>query len=116
MPAHKSLFIILRICEIQFTVRKSILHILICMREFTVHTAEHLSALLQGFRKQAGLTQSDMARRLGITQQTLSAFERNADKASADRLLEYLSILGVELVLRQRRAGELARSNPEADW
>jgi len=39
--------------------------------------------------------------RLGITQQTLSALERNADKVSADRLLALLSILGVELVLRQ---------------
>ena len=116
MPAHKSLLITLRISKIQFKVCKNILHILICMQEFSVHTAEHLSVLLQGFRKQVGLTQSDMAMRLGITQQTLSAFERNADKASADRLLEYLSILGVELVLRQRRAGELARSNPEADW
>ena len=86
------------------------------MKEFPVHTAEHLSALLQGFRKQAGLTQSDMAKRLGVAQQTLSAFERNADKAGADRLLEYLSILGVELVLRHRQAGDPASSNPEADW
>ena len=86
------------------------------MNEFTVRTSEHLSALLQGFRKQAGLTQSDMAKRLGITQQTLSAFERNADKASADRLLEYLSILGVELVLRQSQDRERADSRQEADW
>ena len=86
------------------------------MNEFTVRTSEHLSALLQGFRKQAGLTQSDMAKRLGITQQTLSAFERNADKASADRLLEYLSILGVELVLRQSKDRQGADSRPEADW
>lgn len=95
---------------------KLLLHNLICMKEFTVHTAEHLSALLQGFRKQAGLTQSDMAKRLGITQQTLSAFERNADKASADRLLEYLSILGIELVLRQSQDRERAESRPEATW
>ncbi|MCD8536814.1 MAG: helix-turn-helix domain-containing protein [Burkholderiaceae bacterium] len=86
------------------------------MKEFTVHTAEHLPALLQGFRKQAGLTQSDMAKRLGITQQTLSAFERNADKAGADRLLEYLSILGIELVLRQSQDRKQAGFNPEADW
>lgn len=86
------------------------------MNEFTVRTSEHLSALLQGFRKQAGLTQSDMARRLGVTQQTLSAFERNADKASADRLLEYLSILGVELVLRQPQERQHAESRAEADW
>lgn len=85
------------------------------MSQFTVHTPDHLPALLQGFRKQSGLTQSDMAKRLGITQQTLSAFERNADKASADRLLEYLSILGVELVLRQSRDGGSA-SGSGAHW
>lgn len=71
------------------------------MTEFTVRTAEQLPALLHGFRKQAGLTQAATAMRLGVTQQTLSALERNADKMSADRLLHFLSILGVELVLRQ---------------
>lgn len=71
------------------------------MSDFTIRTAEQLPVLLQAFRKQAGLTQSDVAMRLGITQQTLSALERNAEKVSADRLLALLSILGVELVLRQ---------------
>ncbi|MGH8818850.1 MAG: helix-turn-helix domain-containing protein [Achromobacter pestifer] len=71
------------------------------MPDFTVRTAEQLPALLQGFRKQAGLTQSDVALRLGVTQQTLSALERNAEKVSADRLLRLLNILGVELVLRE---------------
>jgi HTH-type transcriptional regulator/antitoxin HipB len=72
-----------------------------CMTDFTIRTAEQLPILLQAFRKQAGLTQSAVAMRLGITQQTLSALERNAEKVSADRLLALLSILGVELVLRQ---------------
>lgn len=71
------------------------------MSDFTVRTAEQLPALLQAFRKQAGLTQADTAMRLGISQQALSNLERNADKVSADRLLELLSILGVELVLRK---------------
>lgn len=74
------------------------------MTDFTVRTAAQLPLLLPAFRKQAGLTQSAMAKRLGITQQTLSALERNADKVSADRLLQYLSLLQVELVLRE--AGE----------
>ena len=82
----------------------------VCMPDFTVRTAEQLPALLVGFRKQAGLTQAAAARRLGVTQQTLSALERNAGKVSAERLLQLLSVLGVELVLRhpeepQRRAG-----------
>ncbi|PLC50084.1 transcriptional regulator [Pollutimonas subterranea] len=71
------------------------------MVDFPVRTAEQLPALLQGFRKQAGLTQAATALRLGVTQQTLSALERNADKISADRLLQVLNIFGVELVLRQ---------------
>ena len=71
------------------------------MREFPVRTALQLPALLQGYRKESGMTQTDVAHRLGITQQTLSALERNAAKVSADRLLELLNILGVEVVLRK---------------
>ena len=70
------------------------------MNDFIVRTAEQLPALLQGFRKQAGLTQAATATRLGVTQQAFSALERNAEKVSTDRLLHLLSILGVELVLR----------------
>lgn len=69
------------------------------MSDFTIRTAEQLPVLLQAFRKQAGLTQSDVAMRLGITQQTLSALERNAEKVSADRLLALLSILGVDAAI-----------------
>ncbi|OWT71471.1 MULTISPECIES: helix-turn-helix domain-containing protein [unclassified Achromobacter] len=82
------------------------------MPDFAVRTAEQLPTLLQGFRKQSGLTQADTAMRLGISQQALSNIERNADKVSADRLLELLSILGVELVLR--KSGDLPAPAPSA--
>lgn len=71
------------------------------MTDFTVRTSEQLPELLQAFRKQAGLTQAETALRLGVTQQTLSALERNAEKVSASRLMRLLGILGVELVLRK---------------
>jgi len=80
------------------------------MPDFTVRTAEQLPVLLQAFRKQSGLTQADTAMRLGVSQQALSHLERHADKVSADRLLELLSILGVELVLRQSSASPSAAS------
>lgn len=38
------------------------------MIDFTVHSAEQLPALLQGFRKQAGLTPAATTLRLGVTQ------------------------------------------------
>ncbi len=82
------------------------------MTDFAVRTAEQLPALLKGFRKKAGLTQAAAAMRLGVTQQTLSAMERNADKVSAERLLHLLSMLGVELVLRQ--GSESSASEPSS--
>lgn len=82
------------------------------MPDFTIRTADQLPVVLRAFRKQANLTQSDVAMRLGVTQQTLSALERNAEKVSADRLLVLLGILGVELVLRQ--GGALPAPKPPA--
>lgn len=74
------------------------------MSKFTVRTADQLPTLLQAFRKEAGLTQSEAALRLGVTQQTYSALERNAEKMGAARLLKLLGILGVELVLSKPAA------------
>lgn len=80
------------------------------MRQYHVHTAEQLPALLKAFRKESGLTQTQVATRLGVTQQTLSALERNAHKVSAERLLHLLSILDVEMVLQGKESS--ARSTP----
>ena len=80
------------------------------MAGYTVRTADQLPALLQAFRKGAGLTQSEAALRLGVTQQTYSALERNAETVGAARLLKLLGILGVELVLSKPDAGHQPQS------
>ena len=69
------------------------------MSDYPLRTAEQLSVLLQAFRKESGLTQSDVALRLGVTQQTYSTLERNAETVGVGRLLKLLGILGVEMVL-----------------
>lgn len=69
------------------------------MSDYPLRTAEQLSILLQAFRKESGLTQSEVALRLGVTQQTYSTLERNAENVGVGRLLKLLGILGVELVL-----------------
>ena len=78
------------------------------MAGYTVRTADQLPALLQAFRKDAGLTQSEAALRLGVTQQTYSALERHAETVGTARLLKLLGILGVELVLC--KPGDTART------
>ena len=82
------------------------------MRPFAVHAAEQLPALLKAFRKAAGLTQGEVAARLGVTQQTLSALERNAQKVSAERLLHLLGILGVDMVLQEKPVSPGNESQP----
>ena len=72
------------------------------MEDFTVRTTEQLPQLLKAFRKAAHLTQADVAMRLGVTQQTVSALERNAETVSAARLMKLMNILGVEWVLRAK--------------
>lgn len=88
------------------------------MSQYPVRAPEQLPALLKAFRKQAGLTQGQLATRLGITQQTLSALERNAHKVSADRLLQLLGILGVEMVLQSRGhdGGQRTPAAGDAGW
>lgn len=80
------------------------------MPDFVVRTPDQLPDLLQAFRKQTGITQAEAAVRLGVTQQTMSALERNAEKVSAARLMKLLRILGVELVLRKDEAAAVSNS------
>jgi HTH-type transcriptional regulator / antitoxin HipB len=91
------------------------------MKEFVVRTPEQLSGLLRGFRDSRGLTQVEAAARLGVTQQTLSALERKADKVSAARLMKLFAVLGVELVLRDTAdesaaPGAPARRTGKESW
>ena len=87
------------------------------MDDFTVRTPQQLPALLQAFRKAAGLTQAEAAERLGVTQQTFSALERNAASVSTERLMKLLALLGVELVLRPAgKAVRDAASTGTVEW
>jgi HTH-type transcriptional regulator/antitoxin HipB len=87
------------------------------MEDFSVRTPKQLSVLLAGFRRASGLTQAEVARRLGVSQQTFSALERNADRATAGRLLKLLQVLGVEMVLRQPGATSTEQAAaPKAAW
>jgi len=51
--------------------------------DYPIRTPDQLTTLLQAFRKEAGMTQTEAARRLGVKQQTISALERNAETVSA---------------------------------
>ena len=64
---------------------------------FPLQTIDQLKPLVQGFRKQAGLTQAAMAEKLGITQQSYAQIEANLASTSVERLYTILRLLNVEL-------------------
>jgi HTH-type transcriptional regulator / antitoxin HipB len=78
--------------------------------DYPIRTPDQLTTLLQAFRKEAGMTQTEAAQRLGVKQQTISALERNAETVSAERLLRLLNVLGVELVMRKVNPGNVAQA------
>ena len=88
------------------------------MNNYPLQTPDQLQPILAAFRKTAGLTQADLAVRLGVTQQTYSAAERNAANMSVAKLMAVLNALDVELVLQPKSVKTaLAPSNqPTAQW
>ncbi|MDO8944344.1 MAG: helix-turn-helix transcriptional regulator, partial [Desulfobacterales bacterium] len=64
----------------------------------------------RSLRKVRGLSQADLALRLGVTQSRIAAIERNPAVVSAGQLLDLLKALGVDLVLRDTSAPGAASS------
>jgi len=87
---------------------------------YPIRILSQLRPILQGFRKSHGLTQAELAARLGVSQQSYARLEANPGRASMARILTVLQALEVDLVLSPRGATAPAEprqkhSNSE-DW
>jgi len=81
--------------------------------EYAVRTVDQLAPILKAFRKTRGLTQAELAQRLGITQQALSQLEASPCSASFERLLALFCALDVELLVREK---EKPHKIPSGEW
>lgn len=83
------------------------------MKERIATTLE-LGQVLQGARTIAGLTQTEAATRLNVSQSLISHMELNPETISAGQLLALLQIYGLELYVQD--ASE-ADANPHGlEW
>lgn len=85
---------------------------------FPVQTLTQLRPILVGFRKSAGLTQAQLAARLGVTQQSYAQLEANPSAVSIERLFKVLNTLGVRMTLAlgtQDASAASADPVPDAD-
>ena len=70
------------------------------MNDFPLRSPDQLTAMLQALRKSAHLTQSELAARIGLTQQNLSEIENNPGRMSVTRFMKLLGSMGAEIVIR----------------
>ncbi|WP_231298703.1 helix-turn-helix transcriptional regulator [Stenotrophomonas sp. SXG-1] len=61
---------------------------------------------MRAFRRQAGLSQAQLAEQLGISRQAVGALERDPASASFERLMRIWAVLGLEVSLQQRSPQE----------
>jgi HTH-type transcriptional regulator / antitoxin HipB len=74
--------------------------------DYTVQVAAQLAPIIKGFRQANGLSQAQLAQRLGISQKRLSVIENHPERATFVRLMSLLGALGVDLVLRPRSSAK----------
>lgn len=89
------------------------------MDTYVIRTPDQLIPIFSAFRKRCGLSQAELARLMGVSQQTVSQLERNPDKATMERLLRAFAAMDVEIVVRARNASSAkatATSAGKANW
>ena len=72
------------------------------MDTLLLQSPKQLSLHLKSLRKSRRFTQTDMAKRLRVTQERYSQIERNPELVATGRLFDILAALGVDVLLRVR--------------
>ncbi len=86
------------------------------MDALLLHSPTQLPAHLKSLRKTRGLTQAQLARRLGIRQSRLADIENHPATVSSAQLLDLFAALGVEVLLRLKPTPEHSAHRPRGEW
>ena len=70
-----------------------------------------IGATLTGRRKHLKLSQTDVANRMGLSQNRISELEANPQTLTVEQLLALLNVLGLEMNL-----GERSGTKPKVEW
>lgn len=66
-------------------------------------TAKQIGAILRRRRRRLGLSQAELSDKAGVRQATISALESGEQGARLKTVFNVMSILGAELIVRDRR-------------
>jgi HTH-type transcriptional regulator/antitoxin HipB len=82
------------------------------MRDFHIRTPTQLKTVLRSLRRAQALNQSEFGRKVGLSQERISAIESHPERVTTDQLLTLLMALGMELVIKPRSL----EANPPGHW
>ena len=72
----------------------------------SINNPAQIGATLSGRRKHLKLSQTDVANRLGLSQNRLSELEAKPETLTVEQLLALLNVLGLEMTLGERTGGK----------
>ena len=78
------------------------------MMQHIARTEKQLGAILRRARKQSGLTQSELGKKIHLRQGTVSRLEAGAPAIQLHTVMEALAALDLELVIRTRTKASAA--------
>ena len=84
------------------------------MSRHVLITSAQLSLEFQAARRALGLTQADIGARIGLSQSRVSHLELHPGQLSAEQLLAWCAVLGLELSIGKR--GTAASAPAATDW
>jgi len=72
------------------------------MNDYPIKTPKQLGSVLQGYRRERGLTQTDVGAKVGLAQKAVSKIELAPERSSLKMIFKLLAALDLELVVRLR--------------
>ncbi len=71
----------------------------------SARTAKQIGAIIRRARRKAGLTQTELGKRIGLRQATISKLEAGQPATQLNTLLDALTALGLEITIDERSKG-----------
>ncbi|MGK5027167.1 helix-turn-helix domain-containing protein [Janthinobacterium sp. RB2R34] len=81
-----------------------------------IRTTGELGPLLKRLRKAKNMSQTDLGRRIGLSQERISVIERQPEKVTMDNLLTVLMALGVHFAVVEPTARTQGNAENKAEW
>jgi HTH-type transcriptional regulator/antitoxin HipB len=68
----------------------------------SARTAKQIGAIIRRARRNAGLTQTELGKRISLRQATISKLEKGEPATQLSTLLDALTALGLEIIIDKR--------------